>query len=175
MIDPNGISSRVLDSLVNAGLLTMDQLSSIDQQAESRGVSPGTVIIERGLVSASDVAAVLEHEMGVPRVDLSSYAPEDTALALVPADVARARNMLPLFDIEGMLSVAIGDAMDVFALDEVAVDVGAELEPVLADTASVAAAIDQYYGGAMATPASAPRRRLPATTADCRRSRRGIG
>ncbi len=156
MIDPNGISSRVLDSLVNAGLLTMDQLSSIDQQAESRGVSPGTVIIERGLVSASDVAAVLEHEMGVPRVDLSSYAPEDTALALVPADVARARNMLPLFDIEGMLTVAIGDAMDVFALDEVAVDVGAELEPVLADTASVAAAIDQYYGGAMATPASVP-------------------
>jgi len=145
MIDPNGISSRVLDSLVNAGLLTMEQLSSIGEQAVSRDSTPGAVLMERGLVSASDVAAVLEHEMGVPRVDLSSYAPEDAALALVPAEVARGRNILPLFNIEGMLTVAIGDAMDVFSLDDVATDVGLELEPVLADPASISAAIDQYY------------------------------
>jgi type IV pilus assembly protein PilB len=154
MSDPNGISSRVLDSLVNAGLLTMEQLASIGEQAESRGTTAGAVLMERGLVSTSDVAAVLEHEMGVPRVDLSSYAPEDAALALVPAAVARERNLLPLFNIEGMLTVAIGDPMDVFALDAVAVDVGAELEPVLADAASVAAAIDQYYGAVASTTAS---------------------
>lgn len=152
MIDPNGISSRVLDSLVNANLLTMEQLASIDEQVGSRDTTVGAVLMERGLVSASDVAAVLEHEMGVPRVDLSSYAPEDAALALVPAEVARKRNLLPLFNIEGMLTVAIGDAMDVFALDAVAADIGVELEPVLADAASVRAAIDQYYGDAVSAP-----------------------
>jgi len=146
MIDPSGIASRVLDSLVNAGLLTMEQLASIGEQAGSRGSTPGAVLIERGLVSASDVAAVLEHEMGVPRVDLSSYTPEDAALELVPAEMARGRNLLPLFNIEGMLTVAIGDAMDVFSLDDVAADIGLELEPVLADSASITSAIDQYYG-----------------------------
>ena len=155
MIDPNGIASRVLDSLVNAGLLTMEQLASIGEQAESRGSTPGAVLIERGLVSASDVAAVLEHEMGVPRVNLSSYAPEDAALELVPAEIARGRRLLPLFNIEGMLTVAIGDAMDVFSLDDVAADVGCELEPVLADPGSIAAAIDQYYGSAVNTSAPA--------------------
>ncbi|MDO8949125.1 MAG: ATPase, T2SS/T4P/T4SS family [Actinomycetota bacterium] len=153
MIDPNGISSRVLDSLVNAGLLTMEQLASIDEQAGARHVTSGAILMERGLVSVSDVASVLEHEMGVPRVDLSSYAPEDAALALVPAELARAHNLLPLFDIEGMLTVAIGDAMDVFALDAVAVHIGLELEPVLADAASVTAAIDQYYGASALEPA----------------------
>ncbi len=146
MDDTTAISSRVLDSLVGAGLLTVDQLATVSEQATSRRVSPGVILAERGLVSAADVASVLEHEMGVPRVDLSSYAPEDAALTLVPADIARARRVLPLFDIEGMLTVAIGDAMDVFMLDELAVDLGMELEPVLAETAAVEAAIDTYYG-----------------------------
>lgn len=152
MNDTNAISSRVLDSLVGAGLLTVDQLTSVSEQAASRGVGPGLVLAERGLVSAADVASVLEHEMGVPRVDLSSYAPEDTALAVVPADVARLRRVLPLFDIEGMLTVAIGDAMDVFMLDGLAAELGLELEPVLADAAAVEGAIETYYGDDSSAP-----------------------
>jgi general secretion pathway protein E len=146
MSDATTISSRVLDSLVGAGLLTVEQLAGVTEQANARGVGPGIVLAERGLVSAADVASVLEHEMGVPRVDLSSYAPEDAALALVPSAVARARRMLPLFDIEGMLTVAIGDAMDVFVLDEIAASLGMELEPVLAEASAVENAIATYYG-----------------------------
>ncbi len=158
MSDANTITSRVLDSLVGAGLLTVEQLASVTEQAAARGIGPGQVLVERGLVSASDVASVLEHEMGVPRVDLSSYAPEDAALALVPAAVARQRRVLPLFDIEGMLTVAIGDAMDVFMLDELAADLDMELEPVLTEAAAVEAAIVTYYpeDGAVASVAETP-------------------
>ncbi|TDB38835.1 MAG: hypothetical protein D9V44_03865 [Actinobacteria bacterium] len=155
MDEANAISSRVLDSLVTAGLLTVDQLATVGEQAASRGVSPGAVLAERGLVSSADVASVLEHEMGVPRVDLSSYAPEDAALALVPGDVARTRGVLPLFDIEGMLTVAIGDPMDVFMLDELAAGLGMELEPVLTEKAAVATAIETYYGGVTSAAAEA--------------------
>lgn len=154
MAESNDTSTRVLDSLVAAGLLTVEQLASVTSQAEARGVGSGRILAERGLVSSADVASVLEHEMGVPRVDLSSYAPEDAALALVPVDVARSRRMLPLFDIEGMLTVAIGDAMDVFTLDEIAADLGMELEPVLAEAAAVESAIATYYGDA--EPPSVP-------------------
>ncbi|PKQ20961.1 MAG: hypothetical protein CVT66_02750 [Actinobacteria bacterium HGW-Actinobacteria-6] len=155
MSDATTISSRVLDSLVGAGLLTVEQLASVTEQANARGVGSGVVLAERGLVSAADVASVLEHEMGVPRVDLSSYAPEDAALALVPSAIARARRMLPLFDIEGMLTVAIGDAMDVFVLDEIAASLSMELEPVLAEASAVESAIATYYGDEI-TPESEP-------------------
>lgn len=146
MQEPTDISSRVLDSLVTAGLITVEQLASLGDAARERDTDVGAVLSDRGLVSDADVASVLEHEMGVPRVDLSSYAPEDEALALVPVTVARARGILPLFEIEGMLTVAIGDPMDVFKLDMVAAEIGLELEPVLADPASVLGAIVQYYG-----------------------------
>lgn len=148
MIDPSGITSRVLDSLSAAGLLTAEQVVALDQAATDAGRTIGAVLLERGLVSSADIASVLEHEMGVPRVDLSSYAPEDSALALVPGAIARSRHVLPLFEIEGMLTVAIGEPMDVFILDAVARELGVEVEPVLAEASSVNAAISQYYGEA---------------------------
>lgn len=160
----NGISARVLDSLVSAGLMTAEQVSSVQEAAASRGVHVGAVLAERALVSPLDVVTVLEQEMGVPQVDLSSYAPEDDALALVPASVARSRKVLPLFEIEGMLTVAIGDPMDVFVLDDVATEIGLEVEPVLADGASFAATLEQYYSAGAAPSAvveTAPEPEVP--------------
>lgn len=153
----SGISDRVLDSLVSAGLMTAEQVSSVSDAASSRGVHVGAVLAERDLVSAIDVVSVLEHEMGVPQVDLSSYAPEDDALALVPARLAHERRVLPLFEIEGMLTVAVGDPMDVFALDAVAAELGLELEPVLAESGSFQTMLEQYYpAGAVAEREVAP-------------------
>ena len=147
----SGISDRVLESLVSAGLMTAEQVSSVTDAASSRGVHVGAVLAERDLVSAIDIVSVLEHEMGVPQVDLSSYAPEDDALALVPARLAHERRVLPLFEIEGMLTVAVGEPMDVFALDALASELGLELEPVLAESTSFHAMLEQYYpAGAVA-------------------------
>ncbi len=106
----------------------------------------GRGLIERGLVTGPQLETVLEDEMGIPRVDLASYAPDDEALALVPAAVARFRGVLPLFEIEGILTVAISDPIDIFTLDELAFDLSLEVEPVLADGVDVHAAIRQYYG-----------------------------
>ncbi|HSQ22092.1 MAG TPA: ATPase, T2SS/T4P/T4SS family [Coriobacteriia bacterium] len=156
MSPESGITDRVLDSLATAGLLTAEQVASVREAAATRGVSPGVVLTERDLVGSLDVVSVLEHDMGVPQVDLSSYAPEDDALALVPAAVAHGRRVLPLFEIEGMLTVAIGDPMDVFILDTVAAEIGLEVEPVLADAVSFAAALGQYYADDGSVPADVP-------------------
>lgn len=153
MIDPASIAGRVLDSLATAGLLTVEQIASLDQTAQTRGVTIAEVLHESGFVRSSDVASVLEHEMGIPRVDLSSYAPEDAALRMVPAPVAVARRILPLFEIEGMLTVAIGEPFDVFVLDDLARELGVEVEPVLAEPEAIAAALEQHYGPAAAPPA----------------------
>lgn len=140
------ITSRVLDALANAGLLTVEQISSIVEAANTGGMSPGQVLVQRGFVTGADIETALEEELGIPRVDLSSYAPDDEALRLLPVSVARERNVLPLFEIENMLTIAIGDPVDVFMLDDLSAQMGLEIEAVISDADSVRAAIAQYYG-----------------------------
>ncbi len=139
------ITSRVLDALVNAGLLTVEQISSIIEAAASAGITVGDVLLQRGIVTSADLESAMEEDLGIPRVDLSSYAPDSEALLLLPVSLARSRSVLPLFEIEGMLTVVIGDAMDVFKLDSLAVELGLEVEAVLSDAGDVTRAIDQYY------------------------------
>jgi general secretion pathway protein E len=139
------LSDKVLDTLVSAGLLTIDQLSGV-REAAADGTPVGQVLLDRGLVTSADVGSALEDELGVPRVDLSSYAPDEEALELVPASLARERKMLPLFEIDGTLTVAVGDPMDVLSLDDVARELSLELDPVLTDPTSLLGAIVQYYG-----------------------------
>lgn len=151
----NSIQERVLDTLVGAGLLTADQVASV-RDAASDGTPVSAILIERGLVTADDVGTALEDELGIPRVDLSSYAPDDDALALIHANVARSRKVLPLFDIDGTLTVAVGDPMDVLELDSLAREIGVEVDPVLTDPVSLLGAIVQYYGDQAAQGAVAP-------------------
>lgn len=154
MGDSTSIDTRVLDALVNAGLVTVEQLSAVNEAAAAGDVSPGAVLAERGLVTSADLATVLEGEMGIPRVDLSSYAPDEQALRLLPADVARERMILPLFEIEGVLTVVIGEPLDIFEIDALAAELGFEIETVLGDPASVAEAVSRHYGDATETPLS---------------------
>lgn len=145
MAESTTIAGRVLDALVTTGLVTADQLVGARAVAPSEGAA-GRALVDRGLLSADQLATVLEDELGIPRVDMASYAPDDDALELVTASMARERGFLPMFEIEGMLTVAIGRAEDVFMLDELATELRVEIEAVLADEPAVRDAIVQYYG-----------------------------
>lgn len=156
MADSNSISGRVLDALVSAGLVTAEQVKAAEGAAVGAGANAGVLLVQRDLVTPVQIANVLEDELGIPRVDLASYAPDDSALELVPAALAHGRGVLPLFEIEGMLTVAIGDPVDVFILDDVGAELGLEIEAVLADSVSVREAIAQYYGPAEPVQVAAP-------------------
>jgi type IV pilus assembly protein PilB len=142
------ISTRVAERLGAAGLLTNEQLAWALAQADATGKSAGEIVLERQFVTEEDIARVLEEWMGVPRVELASYAPDDGALALVPEDIARSAGIVPMFEIDGVLTVAIGRASDVFELDDLAAKIGLEVEAVLADSDAVSVALSQCYGPA---------------------------
>ncbi|MCL4554897.1 MAG: Flp pilus assembly complex ATPase component TadA [Actinobacteria bacterium] len=140
------ITSKVLAALADTGLLTSEQVASVTEAGSTGGLGVGDMLVQRGLVSMLDLESVLESELGIPRVELSSYAPDEEALQLVPAKLAFTYKILPLFEIEGMLTVAVGEAVDVFQLDEISSVLGLEVEAVLADPVSVSTAIELNYG-----------------------------
>lgn len=154
MVDSGAITARILEALLEAGFITVEQSSSAIHAAEMEGRSVGELLAERELVPPDELASVLEDALGIPRVELASYAPDADALALMPATTAHKLRVLPLFEIEGMLTVAVGDPFDVFRLDALGAEMDLEVESVLADPASVAEAIAQYYPDV--TPAEEP-------------------
>lgn len=153
MLDTSTIAARVLDALSAAGVVSSSQVASARESASS-DAEAGRSLLAQGLMTSEQLSGVLEDEMGTPRVDLSSYAPDDDALERVPAHIAKTHRVLPLFEIEGMLTVAIGDPADVFELDAVAAELSVEIEMVLTDASAVSSSIEQYYPGGEAAPST---------------------
>ncbi len=154
MPESNSIAGRVLDAAVGAGMVAVDQVASARSVAAD-DAEAGRALLSRGLLSSDQLATILEEHLGFPRVDLASYAPDEEALAIMPASIARERELLPLFEIEGTLTVAVGRPEDIFALDAVGAELGVSMDAVLADADEVAAAVAQYFGQAPAGQAPA--------------------
>jgi type IV pilus assembly protein PilB len=167
MADEGTITQRLFDALVERRLVTPEQVTHARELHSQTKQPLGQVLVARGLITADDVKEVLEEELGVPRVDLASYAPEPDALRLVPATLAQTRKVLPLFEIEGMLTVAVADPLDVFDMDELADQLSYELEPVLSDARDIEDAIKANYGGQQGQEAvAAPAAKAPGPAKD---------
>ena len=84
--------------------------------------------------------------MSTPDVDLDSYLIDEKIIELVPEKLARHYQLIPLFRIGNTLTVAMADPHNVFALDEVRLKTGCEVEPAVTTEIQIKRAIDRYYG-----------------------------
>lgn len=119
---------RIGDILVADGILTPDQLDeALEKQREDpNSARLGTVVLELGMVSEHAVARALARQLRLPMVDLVERTPSPEAIEVVPRRLAERHDLLPL-DVdpdEGILTVAMSDPTDVFALDDLRTSTG---------------------------------------------------
>jgi len=144
---------RVCGKMVETGLITREQLDAAYDWAGKTEKPVKEIVAGIALIGPEDMGQFLEEQLDVPRVDLTSYSPEPDALRSVPADVARDHGILPLFEIEGMLTVVMANPFDVFELDELSGQLGVSLEPALPADGDVAESIEAAYAELVAQPA----------------------
>ena len=108
---------RLGDLLVEAKLLTLQELADAIAQQKKTGELLGATLMRMGLVTEEALMRQLQLQLGLPLVDLSEMTADEQALALVREDLARKYIALPL-EVEGRssLTVAMADPLNVAAL-----------------------------------------------------------
>lgn len=144
-LNEDSLLGRVCTRMTERGLITREQLDAAYDWAAKTDKPLKEIVAGIALIGPDDMGAFLEEQLDVPRVDLTSYVPEPEALKSLPADLARRCGILPLFEIEGMLTVVMANPLDIFDLDELSNQVGMSLEPALAAGGDVAQAIEEAY------------------------------
>lgn len=107
--------------------------------------SLGTTLVGTGAISSKDLIAFIAAELEIPHIDLKSYVVEPAVLHLVPAAIAQKYTLIPLFQIEDTLTIAIADPLNVFALDDLRFRAGMDIKLVLASKKSIETAVKEYY------------------------------
>lgn len=144
------VKKRLGAMLVEQGAITQDQLRIGLLELKNSTKPLGSILIDLGFVTDSIVRDALSENTGQRSVDLAHAVLDAASTRIVPQDLARRYNILPLnYDrSRHHLTLAMADTFNIVVLDQVRAINGGNLEitPVLASENEIARIIEQYYG-----------------------------
>jgi len=139
---------RLGDMLVKAALITREQLNQALQQQQTSGGRIGTNLVRLGFISEDDITSFLSRQYGVPSINLSHFEIDGTVIKLIPSEIAQKHQVIPINRTGNILTVAMADPSNIFAIDDVKFMTGFKVEPVVAAETSIKNAINKYYDSA---------------------------
>jgi len=139
--------------LVEKKFISIDQLKQAqDMQKQSRG-DLGKILIELGFATERDVTEGKAHELGLQFVDLTRFTPEPSAVNVVPENIAKRYNVIPIRkdSATNTLYVAMGDVNNPYAADDLRMVSRCTVRAVLASPSAIEDAISRAYGNISAS------------------------
>lgn len=129
------------------GLINRDQLNQAieKQKLLKRQESLGDVLVSMGFITERDRVRGLAEQWGVPFVDVGEVEIDPSLIKLVPENVARKLKVLPVVKKNGKLTLAMKNPLDIFAIDEVRMMTGIDVEPAIASEEDIINAIGRLY------------------------------
>ncbi|MDP3804196.1 MAG: GspE/PulE family protein, partial [Candidatus Omnitrophota bacterium] len=82
----------------------------------------------------------------IPPIDLSKYKVDKEIAMLIPEKMARHYSLMPISKIGDVLTVAMSDPLNIFAIDDVKILTNYKIEPIIATENAIKEAIGVYYG-----------------------------
>ena len=144
---------RLGDLLIEAGFITQQQLAEALEAQKGSGIKLGEILLKRNLVSETQIIHALEKLMGIKYVNLENYMIEPDAPTLIGENLARKHKIIPIGRRGSILTVAMEDPLNIFAIEDVRMVTGLEVVPVVSRAQEILNAIEQHYGKVVAQEA----------------------
>lgn len=143
------INNKTLEKLkyelVRDGVVSYETLEKAEELANVQNINIGQALINSGILSEDVLLKFLESKLHIPYVNLEDYSPDPKCFKYISFADARRYRIIPLFKIEEILTVAMADPLDLFAIDKIIETAECSIEPVIASEASIVKKIDEYY------------------------------
>lgn len=135
---------RLGDLLVESDLITDAQLSaSLEEKLPDEKL--GDTLLREGYITEQQLIEVLEFQLGIPHINIFQYPIEQETVQLVPQEIAKRYQVMPIRTEENQLFIAMADPMDYFAIEELRMATGYQIVPAIATKDALQRTITKYY------------------------------
>lgn len=137
---------RLGEMLKDAGLLTEEQLQKALKDHRKTNMKLGQYLVREGIVSESKLVDVVSQQTRVKKYSSDKF-PFDVNMAnILPADVARKYQVVPLMKKGFLLTIAMIDPLDIVALDAIEDATNTEVEAVICTEQELNHLTSNLYG-----------------------------
>jgi type II secretory ATPase GspE/PulE/Tfp pilus assembly ATPase PilB-like protein len=133
------------DVLLGLNMITSERLKRAQALEQQTGRRLCDILVEQELVSPQDTATARSIHLKLPLIDLRKHVIQPDALKLIPQNMARKYNVIPLDIIGDSLMVVMADPEDVSAKDEMKEQAMMPIKTGIAVPSDIQRAIDINY------------------------------
>lgn len=142
------MNDNIANQLIESSLISQDQLElALSEQGQSGG-SLGYNLVKTGAISEKAFSEFLSQQYQVPAVDLDELEAEEHSVELIPSEVATKFQVVPISREGRVLTLAMANPDNIFAIDDIKFITGLEVRPVVATETAIKRAIDRFYDSA---------------------------
>ncbi|MCI8364665.1 MAG: Flp pilus assembly complex ATPase component TadA [Eubacterium sp.] len=140
---------RIGDVLIDANVITQEQLMTALEEQRKTGKRLGEVLVELKYTDETEIAEAMSHQMKIPlaRIREAKLAPE--IIELLPENIVRKNNVIP-FELDennpNILRIAMADPLDIIAVDDISIITNMQIDIMVATPSDITYAIEKYYG-----------------------------
>src|SRR3954452_4859859 len=129
--------------LLAKGVLKPEQLErALEEQKRSNHQKLlGEVLVELHICSEDQITEALAQAYGVPYARVSPRVADPKVIAVLPKEFLEKHTVLPLFLVEGVLTVAVPEPANVFLLEEIERQSGYQVQLVAATSRDIRATL----------------------------------
>ncbi|HBS29071.1 MAG TPA: ATPase [Phycisphaerales bacterium] len=145
-----GARPQLGDLLVSEGVLTPAQLAQALEEQAAHGHKEllGEALIRLGFVSEHTVMQCLARSYGVPFARLSPRLADPRVIDALPRDFIDTHAVLPLFCVDGVLTIAVSEPANLFLIEEAARLSAKRVQIVAATAQDIRATLQAYLPSA---------------------------
>jgi len=142
----SGQRKRLGEILVDRGLIDNEKLElALAEQKKQTGKKLGDILVRMGLVEEQALVEAISAQLDVARVVLDNIQIEPNIVKLIPQEMARTYKAIPLWEQDGILTVALADPSNLRTLDHIKFKTGKDVDPVMATEKEIEAALNRAY------------------------------
>lgn len=133
------------EMLIAEGIITRGQLERTLAEQKLHGGRLGVILRNLGYVTEEAIIKVLGKQMGIPHMSLDNVIVEPDIAKMIPETVARRYQAIPLYKKGNVITVAMVDPLNVFAIDDIRRITGSDIQTVVSTERDILKAIDRFY------------------------------
>ncbi len=118
--------------LVKHKTIKADDLKAAEQEAKLAGQAVETYLVEHDLVPRDDMTLAIAEYLGMAPISLVHFNSDPELMELIPRSVLDKHKVMPLARAGKSLSLAMADAFDIIAMEEVGTLTGMQIVPLVA-------------------------------------------
>ncbi len=148
----NGERIQLGRMLVEAGLLTAEQLKMAVDFQKSVGGKLGAIIVKLGFIEDQTLTNFIARQQGLPVVNLDELVLPENLVKRIPRKLIEKHHVVPIRYHDGVLAIATSDPFDYEAIEELQLAVDSRIEMHLAARSQILRSIHEIFYKEEAAP-----------------------